>query len=242
MKTRTRLRAMITSILVLGVVGAVVAIPAQAAPPPAGYPTQQIMTTANNAVLGGIPIRRGFWDSDAGQGFGMDKAWHYHNLPSLKAQRNVLLSSNRTLQANGNWLLRAYAQKIVCPSGGSCYVDDEREVWGIYNNKTYTTYFGWPVGGTLGLQTMYCQQGGVIKCPSWVVLGLNNISNAPLSRQAEAQAVPEASPTPSIEAGLTAEERQAQVDFYASAEVQELLGQVESGEVILTASYEPTQK
>ncbi len=52
------------------------------------------MTNAQNAVLGKIPIRRGFWDADAKKGWGMDKAWNYHNIPSLQAQRNVLLSSN----------------------------------------------------------------------------------------------------------------------------------------------------
>jgi hypothetical protein len=40
------------------------AAPATAAEPRAGYPTQQIMTTANNPTLGSIPIRRGFWNAD----------------------------------------------------------------------------------------------------------------------------------------------------------------------------------
>ncbi len=44
------------------------------------------MTTANNPSLGSIPIRRGFYDSAADQGFGFDKAWNKHK--SQKARKS----------------------------------------------------------------------------------------------------------------------------------------------------------
>lgn len=61
------------------------AAPAQAAAPPPGYPTSEIMAQVKNSKYGTIPIRRGFYDSATNKGWGMDKAWHKHNLRSLKA-------------------------------------------------------------------------------------------------------------------------------------------------------------
>lgn len=96
-------------------------------------------------------------------------------------------------------------------------------------------YHGWPAGGKLGLQTMYCQQGGATKCPSWVALRLNNISNAPLSIGADGEVKSDAL----LERGLTVAERQTQVEYFESDEVKKLLSQVASGDVQLTFSYEP---
>ena len=241
MKQRPKVRLVGVLLAIVGVVATVSAAPAYAAPPPAGYPTDQIMTTANNPVLGGIPIRRGFYDADAGQGFGMDKAWHYHNLPSLTAQKYVLESTNRTLQGNGSWRLRAWAYKQECTTTGgtrTCKVVDQREVWGIYQPQSYDKYFGWPVGGKMGLQTMYCQQGGTIKCPSWVILSFQNAASGGSALSRTDSPTTSVSPAPSVEQGLTPAERKSQEELYESPEVQELLQQIENGEVELSGSYE----
>lgn len=56
---------------------------AQAAPPPSGYPTSEVMSWVSNPAYSQIPIRRGFYDGDNGHGFGMDKAWHKHAITTL---------------------------------------------------------------------------------------------------------------------------------------------------------------
>lgn len=177
-----------------------VPVAAVADPPPPGYPTEQIMASANNAVLGDIFLRRGFWDADAGQGWGFDKAWHYHNIKTLLGQTKVMMSTNRVLQGNGNWQLRAYAQKVQCPNG-HCTVVEEIQVLGIHNPGHFSTYFGWPVNGVLGLQTMYCNQGGVVTCPSWVSIALQNIPVAGSQFDGDV----ELRRLPGVEAGLPEE-------------------------------------
>jgi len=241
MANRSRFRFLGAALAAVGVAFTLTAAPAYAAPPPAGYRTDQIMTTANNPVLGDIPIRRGFYDADANQGFGMDKAWHYHNLPSLTAQKYVLESTDRTLQSQGSWRMRAWAYKEECTTSGgkrTCKVVDEREVWGIYQPQSYDKYFGWPVGGKLGLQTMYCQQGGAIKCPDWVIISFQNAAAGTSALSRTEASTPSVSPTPAVEEGLTPSERKSQQELYESPEMQELFQQIESGEVVLTGSYE----
>lgn len=158
MKTR---KLTILAALVMVVATVVPAGAASAAPPPAGYPTDQIMATAQNASLGPIPIHRGFWDAAPDQGFGMDKAWNKHNIWSVEAMRRVLLSPNYTMQANGNYALVAYAGKYSCSSSSSlCVLEDERKLVGVHDGRTYANYYGWPVNGLMGMLTLYCDQGG----------------------------------------------------------------------------------
>jgi hypothetical protein len=213
------------------------ASPALAAPPPPGYPTQQIMATAKNPGFADIPIRRGFWDADAGQGFGFDKAWNYHNITTLSGQQKVMLSPTRKQQGNGSWRLTAYAQKEECvTSNGSttCRIVEEIPVVGVYNPRTFDEYFGWPVRGVLGEQTMYCDQGGVVKCPSWVWIALQNLgTSANESRMAQSGF--------SVEQGLNAEQREDQIEQLQTAEMQELEDQVLAGQVVLTGSYTPSK-
>lgn len=209
--------------------------PAAAAPPPPGYPTQEVMATVVNPGFASIPIRRGFWDGDAGQGFGMDKAWHYHNITTLSGMVKVMASPNYVKQSNGSWRMTAYVHEKVCVIRNGvkeCEITQEIPVIGIYNPRTFDKYFGWPVGGVLGMQTMYCDQGGVIKCPSWVWLALQNLGQA-------SKAAPIPDEGFSIESGLTAEQQADQMEILETPEMRALEEQVMSGEVILGASYEP---
>ncbi|MBO0983139.1 hypothetical protein [Rathayibacter sp. SD072] len=50
------------------------ATPAEAAQPPKGYQTDQVVATVENPRSGKFLLRRGFWDADIQRGFGMDKA------------------------------------------------------------------------------------------------------------------------------------------------------------------------
>jgi hypothetical protein len=233
-----RLSKLLGGVVAAPVVGFVLAtgvpVAAIADPPPPGYPTEQIMASASNPVLGDIFLRRGFWDANAGQGWGFDKAWHYHNIKTLLGQTKVMMSTNRVLQGNGNWQLRAYAQKVQCPNG-HCTVVEEIQVLGIHNPGNFSTYFGWPVNGVLGLQTMYCNQGGVVTCPSWVTIALQNIPVA--GSQFDGDVEPRR--WPGIEAGLPEELLADQQLMLDTPELVELRGAVEAGETILTGSFVP---
>lgn len=203
------------------------AVPASAAQPPPGYPTSQVMATAANPTLGSIEIRRGFYDGAIDQGWGMDKAWNKHNIWSVEAMRRVMLSTNITPQGL-QYLLKAYAGKYQC-SGSTCTLTDQREVRGIYDTQSFQYYYGWPVGGKMGMLTMYCEQGGAPLCPNWVTYSITNpgVHN------------PYRSSTPSADSVLTAEQSAEQAEIMASDEIVELDEAVASGEVQVAFSYEP---
>lgn len=54
----------------------------QAAPPPRNYPINEIKSYAATPI-GGIPIRRGFYDAVVNKGFGYDKVRWRHNIWNL---------------------------------------------------------------------------------------------------------------------------------------------------------------
>ena len=145
---------------------------ATAGQPPPGYPSDEIMATANHATLGPIPLHRGFWDGDTDQGFGVDKAWNKHNIWSVDAMTKLMRSPNWEKQTNGNYALRGYAYLIDC-QGGGCRVADQRELIGVHDGRSYRDWYGWPVGGLMGMRTAYCQNpGGAWACPDWVTYSI----------------------------------------------------------------------
>jgi len=147
---------------------------AAAHPPPPGYPTGKVKTTAFNATLGPIPVRQGYFDADANQGFGFDKAYHKHNLYTLSAQKRIMLSPTISKQSNGNYRLTLYAGRYRC-SGSTCTLVDKRTVLGIHDGRSYKVYRGWPVGGIMGMKTAYCKNPDRSwKCPNWVTPAIDH--------------------------------------------------------------------
>ncbi len=110
------------------------------------------------------PIRRGFYDSDADQGFGFDKAWWKHGIYSVGAISWAMGGTERWWEGT-DFLTRVYANKITCDSFG-CQVDASQPVKTVTGTQSVTTYYGQPVYGQLGLKTIYCE--GYIVCPWWV--------------------------------------------------------------------------
>lgn len=164
----------VISVLIAAVMAVISAGAATAGQPPPGYPTAEVMVTANHATLGPIPLHRGFWDSDTDQGFGVDKAWNKHNIWSVEAMRKLMVSPNWSKQTNGNYAMRGYAYLIDC-QGGSCRKTDERELIGVHDGRSYGDWYGWPVGGLMGMRTAYCQNpGGAWACPDWVTYSILN--------------------------------------------------------------------
>lgn len=215
------------SALLAMIAGGAAVTPAWAAQPPPGYPTSQVMATAANPTLGSIQIRRGFYDGDVDQGWGMDKAWNKHNIWSVEAMRRVLLSPNITQQGL-QYRLKAYAGKYSC-SGSTCTLTDQREVRGVYDTQSYATYYGWPVGGKMGMLTMYCNQGGVIRCPNWVTYSITNPGMNNPYRMA----------TPGADANLSAQESAKQAAILSSDEIVALQESIIAGDQHLEFSYHP---
>ncbi len=161
------------------------------------------MTTADNPVIGDIPIRRGFWDSDAQQGFGLDKAWHRHKIHSMSGMKFVMESPNTYLNGN-QWVATAYVGRYECPDGrpGECILQEQLTMRGVADTRSFSTYYGWPAGDPLGMVTLYCENpDDAVDCPSWVSFALNypGVDN-PYSTSATADLAPTADPTQSAPA------------------------------------------
>jgi hypothetical protein len=147
-----------------------------------------------------------------------------------------MLSPTRSQQGNGNWRLSAYAQKQECTTATgkkTCHIIEEIPVVGVYNPRTFDEYFGWPVRGVLGQQTMYCDQGGVVRCPSWVWLALQNMG---ISSEQSSMAQGDFS----VEQGLNAQQREDQAEQLETPEIQALGDQVRAGTLVLSGSYAPS--
>lgn len=198
---------------------------AEAAQPPAGYPTDQIMANIPNSVVGMFPICRGFYDGDIDQGWGMDKAWNKHNIWSLDAMQKVMMSPNVERQG-AQAIMHAYAGKYEC-SGSTCKLVEQKELRGIYDSQLQTNYYGWPVNGMMGLLTMYCIQS-TDECPDWVTYsilypGLPN----PYSR------------AETLDSKLPASQKAEQEEVLTSREITSLEESVVAGRGRVAFGYEP---
>lgn len=177
------------------------ALPAQAAPPSKGYPTNEIKAWARDVTGYSYPIRRGFYDSDVDKGFGFDKIYHKHNLRSLGAIQFVFRSPHITYEGK-DVKYTAYANKLRCNTTRTkCTVDASYKVYGIGNKIHENKYYNQPVGGILGVKTTYCI--GVIRCPDWATGALDGTLKPLNARSAATGAQGEASSTSSPHAQST---------------------------------------
>ncbi|AZZ50166.1 hypothetical protein C5C31_10845 [Rathayibacter rathayi] len=232
-------RAVIASALAVGI-GLSGSAVANAAPPPTGYPTSEVLATAAHPSLGKIPLRRGFYDADSGLGWGLDKAWNKYNIWSVEAQRRVMMSTNYTQKEDGRYSLVAYAGRYVCDND-TCKLTDRRKLIGVYNPHEFTTYDGWPVDGVLGLQNMYCENGGKEKCPDWVTYAILNhrVNNPHEASLDEAQSQGDSSTPGPAEEGLTPQQEASQSSILHDQEIQSLQAEISAGTTQAQFSYQP---
>lgn len=217
--------------------------PANAAQPPPGYPSHDIMDTAQHPTLGPIPIHRGFYDGDLDQGFGMDKAYHKHNIWTVSAMKKVMVSPNYFMGGNGNYNLTAYAGHYECESTpGVCVLSDQRELRGVHDGRTYQNYYNWPVNGLMGQLTLYCiNPGGARLCPNWVTFAIDNPGVTNPYKPGTMRSEVDPNPT----ATLGASQPQSSGDpertnkKLAEPESQKLLTELDKGTTALEFSYEP---
>ena len=112
-----QLTRLVIATLALSLSVATLASPADAAPPPAGYPSATVISVTHNARLGvGIPLRRGFYDGDQDAGFGWDKLWNKHNIWDANAVKVLAASPSATQQSAGSkrYNLATWTGKITC--------------------------------------------------------------------------------------------------------------------------------
>ena len=181
-----QLTRLVIATLALSLSVATLASPADAAPPPAGYPSATVISVTHNARLGvGIPLRRGFYDGDQDAGFGWDKLWNKHNIWDANAVKVLAASPSATQQSAGSkrYNLATWTGKITC--NPLCKVTAQVELTlavAPYYQKSYT-YKSRLTGKnvvvpiatnqtTYGVVTGYCK--GTVRCPKWVTYSLTN--------------------------------------------------------------------
>ena len=154
-----------------------------------------------------------------------------------------MMSTNYTKQGNGRYALVAYAGKYKCGSV-TCTLTDQRKLIGVYNPYESTNYHGWPVNGVLGMQTLYCDQGGAAKCPNWVTYSILNPGvNNPYSSKTSAQSGPTDGSTPSpLEQGLTPQQKSSQSSILQSQDIRSLQAGIAAGTAQSQFSYQPLPK
>lgn len=145
---------------------------AQAAQPPPGYPTADILAYGNDRNGISVPLRRGFYDPDVDQGFGWDKAWSKHGITTYTPITGSIdvatpFYTNAGNQ-NSSGEYRAIARLLECST--TCVEVDNVTVIVAAKLAAWNTYFGWPAGGPtliMGVNTAYCE-GYNPTCPGWV--------------------------------------------------------------------------
>lgn len=140
-----------------------------AAAPPPGYPSRQIMGYATDTYGASIPIRLGFYDSDADRGFGKDKAYYKHNIRSVSSIQFVIRSTNAEKQGTQR-VYHAWAIKKRCVRG-VCWAEKQIKIRGVAETAYKSVYYNQTVGGRLGSMTTYCE--GTKWCPDWVDYALS---------------------------------------------------------------------
>lgn len=99
------------------IIAGTISVPAQAAPPPPGYPSNEVLGYGQGSAASYV-IRRGFYDSDADQGFGFDKAYHKHGIYSVGAISWARPWAERNVGGKGPTILPAYTPTRFNALGG----------------------------------------------------------------------------------------------------------------------------
>lgn len=168
---------------------------AYAAQPPSSYKTDQVIKLVNHSARGEIPLRRGFWDHEKpnrympgymGEGFGLDKTEHKHNIRNYNLLAYVIANSAGVTQStnedNPYGSAVAFDARITTtscvPSPYSevplCHFPDDAPdfitVRAIVEMDYHDFYYDWPASvhddKIVGLATAYCL--GVDVCPDYV--------------------------------------------------------------------------
>lgn len=156
--------------------------------------------------------------------------------------KKVMVSPNYFMGGNGNYNLTAYAGHYDCPeTPGVCILNDQRELRGVHDGRSYTSYYNWPVNGLMGQLTLYCINPGQARlCPNWVTFAIDNpgVTNPyqPGARMAEVD------PSPIATLGASRQlsgDPERTTQKLAEPESQQILAELAEGTTALEFSYEP---
>ncbi|AEF43053.1 LGFP repeat-containing protein [Hoyosella subflava] len=158
---------------------------------PKDHDTSKIVGEATNIhhpLYGTMVIRQGYYSGAWQDGWGQNKAQHYHQLNYIDSIEFVLESrysgprSDTTLAGRDFW---AYATHSICEltwSGRQCQEVERRVVHAIYDPLPWPTYKFTPGGDPIGVVTAFCGGGtsplaGTTICDPWVDVALLNPTN-----------------------------------------------------------------
>jgi hypothetical protein len=130
-----------------------------------------------------IPIRMGGLNVN-NQGYGYIKIRDYHN-PGTVAGLQWVFKTNNYTRSGAHYNMNAWVQKYVCDAYGGCSIQDEVQIRGVVDPQSYSTYYGFAVGGVLGAQNAYCF-GFLPRCPTWVAAAASSKAQSTANRVAGA--------------------------------------------------------
>ena len=146
--------------------------PTELAPPPSGYPVNEVVMSTTDANNRTVLMRRGYWDANQPNGgFGYDKLYHKHNIKNKNAVKFVVRNPNGGTAQNGSTrrVYNAWAHRIKCYVGIFCRVVDRREVKVAVDSR-----YDHHAKGQKGVITGYCENPDrALRCPDWVDQSLN---------------------------------------------------------------------
>ncbi|MEE2062206.1 LGFP repeat-containing protein [Rhodococcus artemisiae] len=158
---------------------------------PASYDTSvEVGRAANQHFQDYNPmiIRQGYWSTVWDDGWGQDKAEHYHQLKYVDSIEFVLESQYHGPRSNPAdfgkdfWAVATHDICEVGWNGRECEEIERRTVHAIYDHTQWATYKLAQGGNPIGLVTAYCGGGntplsGTSVCDSWVDMALMNPGN-----------------------------------------------------------------
>ena len=141
------------------------------------YDTSFVINAGANSQYSYMPLRTGYWSGS--DGWGYDKAYHFHNLKTAEGIRYVMSSprSNRDDRTNGvpgdvysgraKWYTNCEPGEVPSqPATGSCALKATNWVYVVYDYRDFPEYKYVTGGNPLGVVTAFC--GGGTECPNWV--------------------------------------------------------------------------
>jgi hypothetical protein len=122
----------------------------------------EVWASPYNSTVGlVVQIRKGGYNFSTDKGYGNAKICLKHNICTLDGLRFAYSSTNVT-KVGSYWNMRSWVRRWV-----NGQLQSEVQILAVFNPLSYSTYYGYDVGGRMGAMTAYCV-GYNPSCPSWV--------------------------------------------------------------------------
>lgn len=131
----------------------------EAAAPSGSYTVAMTWTARDGAAM---LMRRGYYNSTTGAGFGWAKVYNKHNITGSTLKKAMTQYDSRYLQSGTKWNYWKKVALLSCNPLTGCYVKDTKSLVFAYDFRKLTTD-----NRHFGIVTGYCY-GIDGKCPDWV--------------------------------------------------------------------------